>query len=304
MKKLKQYSVEKCFISKLLEEKDFKLLKEQQIYSTFLTGENRKIFNYINEQFKTTGEVPTVRVIGQKFPNYVLETYNVEGVDIVGTDETLLFWCRELRTKTKHNKMADITEQLAEMLDQGKTEEAYTLMKQGVWKIENEIQLVNGVDITKNTADRKEAYLDRKKKKGMIGIPSGIEHLDYILKGFAKETLTTVIAKTGIGKTFFLVLLGAYAQLNGYKVACFITEMSTELMQDRFEAVLFGMMYGNFNYSKFKSGTLDKNTEKRYFDFLDKDLPRLEPLILETATGVSSIVSVIEKELRDRKSVV
>ena len=168
-----------------------------------------------------------------------------------------------------------------------------------MWKIEDEIVESTSVDITKNTEDRKEAYLERKKNKGMMGISTGIPHLDYILKGLVKETLTTLIANTGVGKTWFIVLLGAYAQLNNCKVCCFVTEMSTELMQDRFEAMLYGMMYGDFNYNNFKSGNLSIETENQYFEFLEEDLPKLEPLIIETATGVSSIVSVIEREKPD-----
>ena len=299
MKKLKQYSIERGFISKLIESKDFKLLKDQQIQPFFLTGDNKRVFLYIQEQFKTTGEVPTPRVLKQKFPSYELETHEIEGSTIVGTDETLLYWCKELRTKAKHNRLADITEDVAEKLDNGETEEAYAIMKKGVWKIEDEIVESSSVDITKNTDDRKQAYLERKKNKGMIGISTGIPHLDYILKGLIKETLTTLIAGTGVGKTWFLVLLGAYAQLNGYKVCVFITEMSTELMQDRFEAMLFGMMYGDFSYENFKSGSLNLETENLYFEFLEDDLPKLEPLIIETATGISSVVSVIEREKPD-----
>ena len=299
MKKVKQYSVERGFISKLIETKDFKTLKEKQIQPFFLTGDNRRVYQYISEVFKETGEVPTYRVIKQKFPNYELETHIVDSQEVVGTEETLLYWCSELRTKAKHNRMADIVENVAEKLDNGESEEAYALLKKGVWKIEDEIVESDSVDITKDTEDRKLAYLERKKNKGMIGISTGIPHLDYILKGLIKETLTTLIAGTGVGKTWFLVLLGAYAQLNGYKVVCFITEMSTELMQDRFEAMLFGMMYGNFNYNNFKSGNLDIDTENTYFEFLEEDLPKLEPLIIETATGISSVVSVIEREKPD-----
>lgn len=299
MKKLKQYSIERGFISKLIESKDFKLLKDQQIQPFFLTGDNKRVFLYIQEQFKTTGEVPTPRVLKQKFPSYELETHEIDGSTIVGTDETLLYWCKELRTKAKHNRLADITEDVAEKLDNGETEEAYAIMKKGVWKIEDEIVESSSVDITKNTEYRKQAYLERKKNKGMIGISTGIPHLDYILKGLIKETLTTLIAGTGVGKTWFLVLLGAYAQLNGYKVCVFITEMSTELMQDRFEAMLFGMMYGDFSYENFKSGSLNLETENLYFEFLEDDLPKLEPLIIETATGISSVVSVIEREKPD-----
>ena len=299
MKKVKQYSVERGFISKLIETKDFKTLKEKQIQPFFLTGDNRRVYQYISEVFKETGEVPTYRVIKQKFPNYELETHIVDSQEVVGTEETLLYWCSELRTKAKHNRMADIVENVAEKLDNGESEEAYALLKKGVWKIEDEIIESDSVDITKDTEDRKLAYLERKKNKGMMGIPTGIPHLDFMLKGLIKETLTTLIATTGVGKTWFLILVGAYAQLNGYKVVCFITEMSADLMRDRFEAMLFGMMYGDFNYSRFKSGDLNTDQEAMYFEFLEDDLPRLEPLVLETATGVSSVVSVIEQEKPD-----
>lgn len=617
-----------------------KTLKDLQIYPYFLTGENRRVFQFISDTFKETGEVPTSRVLKQKFPNYELETHVVDSQEVVGTEETFLYWCKELRTKAKHNRMADIVEEVAEKLDNGDTEDAYSSLKKGVWKIEDEIVESSSVDITKNTDDRKQAYLERKRNKGMVGISTGIPHLDYILKGLVKETLTTLIANTGVGKrldlntpiltpngfvplrdihvgsvvcgedgkfynvvkethvvntqihrvhfedgthvdcckdhlwkfktsddmsrhnewrvetteqllqrpikrgrnynlcipvskaiefeekdlpidpyalgcllgdggfttsnitftnteedvitkvitklsnivdvtrhgyiqytfvkkpnettnrlntiirelglrghnsvtkfipqqyllgsvdqrlellrglidtdgsinkkghvsfftssvtlkddvmylirslgfrcscsaydrdnnieyvvriwsdkdifftsnkhiqkynersvpnrknhydilkitnievldsftemkclsvdspdhtficgdfivthnTWFLVLLGAYAQLSGLKVCIFITEMSTDLMQDRFEAMLYGMMYGDFSYSQFKSGSLPKEVEDTYFEFLEEDLPKLEPLIIESATGISSIVSVIEREKPD-----
>lgn len=298
MRKLKQtYSVERGFISKLVETGDMKLLKDLQIRPSFLTGDNKRVFLYISNMFTNTGEVPTPRVLLQKFPNYKLETHTES--DTVGTDESLIYWCEELRTKAKHNMLADIVEGVASDLDNGNTEEAYTSMKKGVWQIEDEVVYSESVDITKDTADRKAAYLERKKNKGMMGIPTGIEHLDYMLKGLIKETLTTVIATTGIGKTWLLVLIAAYAELNNFKVCIFITEMSTDLMRDRFDAMLFGMMYEGFDYNSFKSGSLSIEQENAYFEFLEDDLPKLESLIIETATGISSIVAVIEREKPD-----
>ena len=295
----KRYNIERGFISKLLECKDMKYLKDTQIKPSFFTGDSKRVFLYIQAMFKETGEVPTPRVIGQKFPSYDLEYHLDNNVEVVGTDETLAYWCKEIRTKAKHNRMAEITEEVADFLDKGSTEEAYSLMKQGIWKIEDEIVESSSVDVTKNTDDRKQVYLDRKKNKGMMGIPTGIPHLDYILKGLVDETLTTIIATTGLGKTWLLVLISCYAQLNGYKVCFFITEMSTDIMQDRIEAMLFGMMYGDFDYNRFKSGSLSNDLEKSYFEFLEEDLPRLEPMILESVTGVSSVVSVLEREKPD-----
>ena len=297
--KRKSYNIELGFISKLIENKDMKLLKDLDIKSSFLTGENKRVFLFIQKSFKETGEVPTYRVLKTKFPEYELETYIKDGEEIVGTEESLPFWCRELRTKAKHNKMADALEEIAGELDEGETEKAYEDLKKTVWQIENDIVESDSVDITKDTDDRKQSYLERKKHQGMMGIPTGIPHLDYMLKGLVNGTLTTVIATTGVGKSWFLVLLACYAQIQGYRVLMFLTEMSSETMRDRCEAMLYGMTHGNFNYNRFKAGSLDPEEEEDYFDFLDNTLPSLEPMILETATGVSGVAATIEKDKPD-----
>lgn len=294
----KPFNIEKGFMSKLLETGDFKILKDQQIKADFFTGENKRIYLYIQKVYQESSEVPTPRALLQKFPSYELELHTVEGKEFIGTDESLTYWCTQIREKALHNRLVDSTEEIAEMLDNGESQKAFSKMKSAVWSIETEVSVTTSMDITK-TDDRKQAYLERKKNKGMMGIASGIPLLDYLLKGFIKETLTTLIAVPGIGKTWLLIRFAAYAQLNGYKVCFFITEMSNDIMRDRFEAMLFGMMNGDFSYSQFKAGALPKNVENDYFEFLEEELPQLEPLIVESATGVSSVVSVIERENPD-----
>lgn len=71
--------------------------------------------------------------------------------------------------------------------------------------------------------------------------------------------------------------------------------MAEEQIEDRLEAMLIPMMMGEeFNYGRFKSGTLTPQEEKLYFDFLDMK-STLEPLIVETATGVSNVSAKIEQ---------
>ena len=70
-------------------------------------------------------------------------------------------------------------------------------------------------------------------------------------------------------------------------------------MRDRYEAMLFGMCYGNFSYSQFKSGRLSLETEKKYFEFLDNELPNFEPLIVEHVDGVMSAAALVDKHNPD-----
>ena len=117
--------VEVGFISKLLQTKDIMTVKDSQIKLTHFTGDNKVAYQYIYDTFMKTGEVPTVRAFKRKFPHYPLEMYRGE----VGTEENLLYWCQELRVKTKHNELADLVDVVASKLQDFHTEEAYSEIK-------------------------------------------------------------------------------------------------------------------------------------------------------------------------------
>ena len=289
------YDVEKSFISKLLQTKDIMSVKDNQIKPSYFSGESRLAYQFIYDTVLSTGEVPSVRAFQRKFPRYELDYVKVNGEKVVGTEEGIKFWCDELRLKVKHNTLVDMVNKVAENLQDFNTEEAYSLLKKQIAYIESEVVESSDVDLTKGTEDRIRAYLDRKNNKGMRGIPTGFKHLDYILKGLENETLTTLIAGTGVGKTWLEILIGANCQLQNYRVLQFVTEMSEEIMRDRYEAVLFAKCYGSMNYNAFKSGALSLEDEKKYFEFLEEDLPHFEPLIIATATGVMGVSAAIDK---------
>lgn len=292
----KKYDIERGLISKLLETKDIATIKDMQIKPFFFSGDNKKAFKFINETYLKTGEIPTIRVFTNKFKDYDLDTYvNDQNEQCVGTEESLRHWGNEIRQKVKHNKIVEATGEIVDKLDDLNTEEAYDLMKKTVLYIESDIVETSAVDITKDTDDRKRAYLERKEKQGMIGIPTGFDKLDFILKGLQDKQLITLIAKTGVGKTWIECIIGANAQLNNYRVLHFTTEMAEEQLRDRYEAILIGLTMGEFNYGKFKSGMLPKEEEEKYFNFLDNVAPKLEPLIIETASGVSNVSAKIDQ---------
>lgn len=293
-------NIEIGLITKILETKDMSLVKDKQIKAHYLSKEYRKAFSFIDDFYFNNGTVPTVRVFLKEFPNIELEkTFNAEiGEYKVGTEEPLPFWCDKIREKATHNKLCDNLEKMAELLNDSNTNEAYSVMKKTVLHIEDQYVETSAIDITSDAKERKLAYEQRKENKGMLGISTGIDKLDYIIKGLQPKQLITLIARTGLGKTWTLVKVAAHAQLNGYRVLFLTTEMSEEQIEDRLEAMLIGLMYGNFNYNKFKSGLLDKEQEDMYYAFLDRK-EKLEPLIIESATGVSNVNAKIDQHQPD-----
>lgn len=292
-------NIERGLISKLLETGDMTLFKDKQIKPSFFRGENAKIIRYLDEYYMTNGCLPTARVFSSKYPKFKLESYeNADGRTIVGTDEPLTYWCNELRMKVIHNTVCEELEEVFPLLDSFQTTKATDKIKKMILHLESELVESSSIDITSDKDARKLAYEERKRNKGMIGIPMGIDRLDTILKGMQPKQLITLIAKTGLGKTWFFILLAAYCQLHGYSVLFFTTEMSEEQIEDRLEAMLMGMLYDEFNYSKFKSGTLDKEQEELYFEFLDRK-EKFEPLIVESASGCG--VSYVNAKIQQRK---
>lgn len=96
--------------------------------------------------------------------------------------------------------------------------------------------------------------------------------------------------------TWLEIIMGSYLQLHNYRVLQCVTEMSEDIMRDRYEAMLFSMCYGEeFNYNAFKSGALSLKLEKQFFEFLENDLPNFEPLYITTATGVMGLSADIDK---------
>lgn len=292
------YDVEIGFISKYLETKDALLVKDMQIKRSFFSGDNKLAFDFILNHQKETGEIPSVRVFERRFPHYKLEKYT--NANVVGTEESLQFWCTELRKKVKHNTIVNTLEEVGDLLQDLDTDKAYSFLKKQITFIENEVVKTSDVDITKDSEARKEAYLRKKKSGGMLGYSTGFNHLDYLTKGIKDGTLTTIVANTGVGKTFFLVILACNLALQGIKVALGVTEMSNELMQDRFDAFLFALTSGkSFRYNDFKSGRLTPKIETAFFDFLDNTLPELESIILFTATSPVGVAAEIEKHKPD-----
>jgi len=190
-------------------------------------------------------------------------------------------------------------EKAGETLGEFDTDEAYKQIKKAISYVDSEVEITKSVDITDGTDKRKEIYEKKKLNHGIVGLETGVLPLDRILRGLPDETLTMIIATTGVGKTFMQVLIGAYLALEGYKVQHFITEMSDSQMRDRYEMMLYSMTMGKISYTQFKEGKLPFKQEKSYYEFLDEVLPDITPVILTPAKGVLAMRADIEKEKPD-----
>ena len=189
-------SVEIGLISKLLETKDYDILKDKQITAKYFEKEYQPCIRFIDDFYMKNGTVPTIRIFEKKFPDIELETYE----DSVGTEEPLAYWCDEIRDKKTHNTIVGYMNEVADMLDSGQVSDAVKSIRKLVNKVELDLTETTAVDTTKDMDDRKKRYEERKRNKGILGIETGIKLLDYMLKGLQPKQLITLMAKTSTGK--------------------------------------------------------------------------------------------------------
>jgi replicative DNA helicase len=273
-------------ISKIIETGDFTIPTDMQISQRYFSGRNKKAFKFIQQHVLQYGNVPSKEVFESKMPNYQLGE----------AGEGLRYYCDEVRNKLKHNTIVDSIEEVSEAIENLESEEAYTIIKKLVLKIENEVILSDRVEVNKNTKSRLEDYHKRSKQGGMTGIPSGIDRLDYTLKGYNAGELIGILGYTGSGKTWMEIIQTVYMAKQGYKVLMFTTEMSTNMMIRRVDAV-----WCKLSYSRFRNGTLTPQELKRYEQYLEKIEGDTDSnLIVEQATGgISQIGAKIDQHQPD-----
>lgn len=282
-------NIEIALISKVIETGDFQYVKDRQIRKYYMDKEFQPMFEFLEKSHRE-GQSATPKMFIEKFPNFPLEKLQ-DGT--IGTEENLNYWCNRLRDKVIQNLIADSFDSVGDLLQLENVEGAINQIKKTLANIDVDYTETSAIDVTQDTEDRLALYEKRRETKGMIGIPTGINLLDYILKGVQDKQLITLMAKTGVGKTWVWVLIASKMWLQGKRILFFTTEMSEEQILLRIEAMSIGIKGINFSYNDLRSGTLDHVSKKAYEDF-QEEKKRREKFIIETATDVTSIASKIE----------
>jgi replicative DNA helicase len=286
---------EQGFITELLLSGDMSTVVDNGINQSYLTGKYKKALKFIQDHQSLYGKIPSVDTFQKKHPAIPLAEVDGE----LGTGENIQYWCDELRSKKKHNMMADGLEEIVQkMNEEMDTEGAYEILKRIQLKIESEVVRAESIKVNEGTKKRKEDYLKRQKSGGMTGIPTFIDLVDKITGGLNDGELITFMGFTGIGKSWLEIIMAVAQAKAGYRVLFFTTEMSKEMVMRRIDAV-----WNSLNYSRFKKGQLLPDEQKKYFKYLD-DMEQTPDedvmLIVEQATGgISQISAKIDQHKPD-----
>jgi replicative DNA helicase len=123
---------------------------------------------------------------------------------------------------------------------------------------------INGIDITKDKS-RLNEVIEKKSNESSV-IKTGLKELDDVVYGWLPgEELVTIVARTGQGKTWMLLLFLAAAWGQGKRVGVYSGEMSDKRIGYRFDTLL-----NNFSNRSLIRGDIDLDRYQEYFKELEQ----------------------------------
>jgi len=245
--------------------------------------EVKVMYGFIIDYFKKYKSSPTPQQLKEKFPDY---EHKVETTDVDYFIDRLI----ERRVETG----------LAEVLVQGSTKlkedgglKALNQIRQAIMKLNVLTMKDEDIDITQNTDERRERYIERSAIKGLIGIPTGLPSIDNITNGFKKKELITICGLTAVGKSFLTTCFAVNAWKEGYKVLFLTLEMSREQIEERFDCLA-----ANLSHYELRRARLAQEELKRYNEYLE-GLKVRPPFIV--SSPIDCTQSVIFSKIQEHK---
>lgn len=242
-------------------------------------------FWFIKNHLDEYGNVPDLTTFLDKFPNF--EYFEVH--------ESLNYLLKELINDKNKRFLAENYNKIRDCLINNDPESAMQLLRQASEESSTAVSL-QCVDILKDTS-RYEAYLERTQDYDKYFIKTGFKELDMILGGWdVKEELATIVARTGVGKSWTLLKCATAAAMQGKRVGIYSGEMSENKVGYRIDTLI-----GNISNGSLIHGNASiKNEYKKYLEELKTKVPGsikvLTPKMINGPAGVSALRAFIEKE--------
>lgn len=151
----------------------------------------------------------------------------------------------------------------------------------------------NSADTIKAIRDRYDQRKERRLKGRLVGLSTPWDSWSRRSKGYQRGEITTLLAKTGIGKTHIALVQANHTWLNdledGESVMFVSLETVRETLLDRMAAIRLKL-----DYERFTTGYLTSDEEKHLLGFCEnlEDVDKSRPEIIFYGNGVKSVEDI------------
>ena len=185
--------------------------------------------------------------------------------------------------------------EMAELIKNEKTTDAIEKMASVSQQFLKQKQ-TKAIDLIKDANIRYENYMDRLENPGKAFVTTGCKELDDILGGWDLQNETAVVAaRTGFGKSWWLIFFALHAAKSGLRVGFYSGEMEPDLVGYRLDT-----FNGNIaNGSLIHGNENIKLQYENYIESLNKLVPGniicITPDMIDGFATVSKLRAFIEK---------
>ena len=238
-------------LNKVLQTKDFSLIELNNLTEDFFFN-YRAEFNYIKNHYEKYQSVPDKLTFISIFPEF----------DIIEVTEPDNYLIEQLYKDYNSSFIASRFNQIKKLIEEDKTEEAMTYLVNSVDNL-HQGSAIQSHDLLSDTS-RYDRYLERVANHDKYYIRTGFPELDNIIGGLDRENENMVIAaRTGIGKTWTLLIMAAAAVQQGLRVGIYSGEMSVDKVGYRIDTII-----GGINNNIITRG-IDTSVQMQYKNYLE-----------------------------------
>ena len=277
-------------LNKVLQTKDFSLIELNNLTEDFFFNYKAE-FNYIKNHYEKYQSVPDKLTFINIFPEF----------DIIEVTEPDNYLIEQLYKDYNSSFIASRFNQIKKLIEEDKTDEAMAYLVNSVDNL-HQGSAIQSHDLLNDTS-RYDRYLERVANHDKYYIRTGFPELDNIIGGLDRENENMVIAaRTGIGKTWTLLIMAAAAVQQGLRVGIYSGEMSVDKVGYRIDTII-----GGINNNIITRG-IDTSVQMQYKNYLEnlkkgiysKDgrgaLKILTPNDIAGPATVAALRAFVEKE--------
>lgn len=274
-------------INKIIKDKDSSLILLNNLTDEFFCDYTKE-FNFIKEHLDKYGNVPDIYTFLEKFPEF----------DVVEVNETSRYLIDRLYEDKNKRSIASTFNKVRELLIKNKVDEAMRLYVSATDNVltSNSIQCVDIV----HDISRYDKYVEKCNDYNKYYIKTGFKELDELIGGWdTQEELATIVARSGVGKSWCMLKSAVAALEQGLTVGIYSGEMSETKVGYRIDTLL-----GHFSNGAIIHGKEEiQNEYKKYLENLRKNykgtIKVLTPAMINGAAGVTALRAFVEKEKLD-----
>jgi len=273
-------------LNKILKEKDFSIISKNNLDSSYFS-DFRQEFEFIKNHYDVYHNIPDLSTFLSKFTTF----------KVIEVNESTPYLLDELFKDKNTRDLAYAFNKIREQMMSGNVDDAMITFKKASDKILQN-KALEPIDILKDTS-RYNEYIEKTKDFNKFYIKTGLPELDKIIGGWDRnEELCTIIARSGIGKTWLMLFFAVASAKQGLRVGIYSGEMSVNKVGYRVDT-----LFGGIPNAQLMKGNEDIKVQyKNYIDSLGDikgSIFVLTPKMIGDYASVSTLRAFMEKSELD-----